>query len=422
MGMLDYLQQKKQALKQLSHPFVHSSELFRETYCFGVGILCLGHMNAIEELEPFFYLLLSKLGLSPSYRDTVILDISHNLDYRMDAVLKTLDNKEKQYGFIIDLYLASQKARLSLPYCQEVIRGFEQAFHFSGKERDFFSFFMECAMNGRQENAIASYQLFEKERHIIAYSLLKYAFPELEMSVTYEGLSLTHGEHFVIDKNCRIHGDITISNGSSLTLLDTSITMDGAITIKNGFLDILRTEINVTDCHRDYFLTCLNSAGLCAGQLLLRGNGNFGLLSMNEGNLSLQDCTFANAGRQPALSFSGHSLTVSDCLFKNCKKGGIVLTGRSSGSISHSTFEDCVSDYGGAIYADSLCDISILGNHFLNCQARYLGSCVYFKNKKYGQKASDNMLFSCLPETTAIFNAWPANDNKISGVPAREER
>lgn len=422
MGMLDYLQQKEQTIKQLSHPFVHSSELFRKTYCFGIGILCLGHMNAIEELESFFYLLLSKLGLPASCRDLIIPDINHNLDYRMDTVLQTLDTKEKQYGFVIDLYLASHHARLSLPYCQEIILGFEQAFHFSGKERDFFSFFMDCARNAQPENAQTSYQLFAKEGHVIPYNLLKYAFPALDLLESYEGLFLTHGEHFIIDKNCQIHGDITISNGSSLTLLDASITMDGAITIKNGFLDILRTEIHVTDCHKDFFLTCLNSAGLCANQLLLHGNGNSGLLSMNEGSLSLQDCTFMDSSRQPALSFSGHTLTVSDCLFQNCQKGGIVLSGRSNANISQSAFQDCVSDYGGAISADSLCDITITRNHFLNCHARYLGSCIYFKHKKYGQKASNNTLFCCQPEAAAIFNAWPADNNTISRIPVKERR
>lgn len=415
MGMLDYLQQKKQMVKQLVHPFVHSSENFKETYCFGIGILCLGHMNAMEELESFFYLLLSKIGLSPSYRDTVILDINHNLDYRMDAVLLALDTKEKQYSFLIDLYLAAQHAKRSLSYCQEIIKGYEQAFHFSGKERDFFSYFMDCAKNGQQENAVTSYQLFESEGHIISYSLLKYAFPELDMVVSYEGLSLTHGEHFVIDKSCRIHGDILISNGSSLTLQDASITMDGSITIKNGFLDILRTELNVTSCHSDFFITCLNSSSLCAQQLLLRGNTNCGLIFMNCGSLFLQDCAFSDSAGKPALSFSGHTLTASDCSFQNCRNGAIMLTGRSSASLSQCTFEDCLSDYGGGVYADSLCDISILRNHFFNCQARYLGACIYFKNKKYGQKASGNIISSCLPETTAIFNAWPANDNKTPG-------
>lgn len=389
------------------HPFIHADEGFRKLYCFGIGLLCLGHMNAIEELEDTYLALLSRMELPLSFRDTVIIEINHNVEYRIDQLFHILDTKDKQYCFIIDLYLAIKHAKISESYGRQIIEGFLQVFHFSNKETDFFSFFMECAFTNRRGEAIASYQLFKTEGHVISYRILSYGFPALDMKVSYQGLSLVHGEHFTIDQDCLIEGDVLISNGSSLTLSDADVKLLGKIVINNGSFKALRSTLTVDECPGEYVISATQLSGMELEQLQVYGNSSCGFLTMDKGHLTVQDCYFADWEKESVISFSGQSLTICQSTFQNCGHHAIRILGCSLAFIEDCSFHNCYADHGGAIYSDSLRDVSLSGNYFKNCEARYLGACVYFKQKKYGQRVTGSVLEQCLPADALIFNAFP---------------
>lgn len=64
------------------------------------------------------------------------------------------------------------------------------------------------------------------------------------------------------------------------------------------------------------------------------------------------------------------------------------------------------AEYGGAIFSESIDDITIKECSFRSCTAKYLGAAVYFKHLKLGQMVKDCVCRDCFPKENAIFNAY----------------
>lgn len=406
MELFDYLIEKRKSISKGQHPFVHTEEYFRKVYAFGIGVLAMGHMNAIEEIKDPFNDFLFTIGLPASYSDNILIELNNNFDFRINDVFSKLDNKQKQYCFFLDLYLVSKNAKWSREYADSIIHYYAQAFRFSKKEEDFFKSFMQCAKNEDSDGAVPIYEKFLAQGHIISYRFLTYAFPSFKASVKYDGLKLKQGQQVIIDRPAYIRDSIEVSDSSFLSIDGADIVLEGGILVNGGKLQIKDSSIQVREPLYDYAVYVKNTAGVVACGLNMDTGGQAGFWHQQQGTLILENCSFSNSGKSPGIYFSGRNLTVEDCSFLNCDNGGILSTGIAQSTITDSKFVNCCAENGGGFFCDSMKDTSIRNCTFENCRAKYNGSAVYFKNQKFGQMVKDCETINCAPSGSIIFNAF----------------
>lgn len=406
MELLDYLIEKRRHASKQFHPFIHTTEYFRKIYAFGVGILALGHMNAIEETRSSFLDFLASLALEESFYDSIIIDINNNFEYRLNDVFSNLDTKQKQYCFCLDLYRISFGTVLAKEYTKEIIRCYMRAFHFSVRECDFFENFMTCAKNNDLAGARKAYSAFIAQKHLISYQLLTYAYPNYRMQDTYGDRIIDNGEQLLLDKPTVINGTIKILNSSILRIEHADVILNGSIDVDGGKLHITDSVLQVNNSSERYAISICNTAGVIAEGLVLNANYQCGFFHQQDGVLVLRSSTLKNATTSPGIYFSGRHMTIEDCHFENCSHGGIHNTGNSQLTVWNSRFVNCNAENGGGIYSDSQYDTTIRECRFVSCNARYNGGAVYFKNKKYGQTVKGCKTEDCTPRGSIIFNSF----------------
>lgn len=406
MELFDYLIEKRKNSGKRQHPFARTEEYFRRIYAFGIGVLAMGHMSAIEELKDQFNDFLSCVNLPGSFCDDVIIELNNNFDFRINEVFKKIDTKQKQYCFFLDLYLVSQHSKWSREYAEAIIHYYAQAFRFSGKEESFFKSFMSCAEKKDTETSIGIYENFLSQGHIISYAFLTYAFPSFHASKEYSALRLGEGQQMIIDRPTHVHGSIEVNSSSFLSIESTELTVDGGILVDGGKLQIKNCSIQIRDCREPFAVSIKNTAGVIAENLKMDAGGQCGFWHQLQGTLILENCSFTNAGINPGIYFNGRNLSIDSCSFSNCTEGGIYCTGSSSMNTVNSRFISCYAENGGGIYCDSMKDITVKSCKFEKCRAKYNGSAVYFKNQKFGQMVKNCEIINCTPETNAIFNAF----------------
>lgn len=59
--ILGYLKKRQSELEKVSHPMVRYDDSFRYLYAFGLGVMALGNMKAMKELQEYFDVIVSKI-------------------------------------------------------------------------------------------------------------------------------------------------------------------------------------------------------------------------------------------------------------------------------------------------------------------------------------------------------------------------
>ena len=62
--ILGYLKKRQSELEKVSHPMVRYDDSFRYLYAFGLGVMALGNMKAMKELQEYFESLSVRLCIS----------------------------------------------------------------------------------------------------------------------------------------------------------------------------------------------------------------------------------------------------------------------------------------------------------------------------------------------------------------------
>ena len=62
------------------HPMRERSAAYRYRYCFGLGVLAMGNMRAITELQPYYERLLRQLLPDQDQYAQIITDINNDLE------------------------------------------------------------------------------------------------------------------------------------------------------------------------------------------------------------------------------------------------------------------------------------------------------------------------------------------------------
>ena len=79
------------------HPFWKKNASFQYTYCFGLGVMSMGHMKSIMETQDFFEDILKAIRLPESQWQQIFFDLNNHFEEWIDKVFALLWGKEEQY-------------------------------------------------------------------------------------------------------------------------------------------------------------------------------------------------------------------------------------------------------------------------------------------------------------------------------------
>lgn len=404
MDLLSFLKTKKRETITYSHPFAYSDSSFKYLYCFGIGVLALGHMKAITETQKNFEDFLENIRLHQNQRDRIIIDINNNFDYKISEVFKALDTKEKQYAFVGDLIKLSNTTLWAQVYCENVTNTYMSVFRFSNTERQFLENFISITQKNNMEEAIKLYRVFFKSGHHISYELLRYLSSGFLIEESFDNLLLEQGETLIIDKPTTIDGHIVVRNGSSLVLDGADVKINGSIYIDSGQIIMRHTNLFVEDTTEKVVIRVNNSAVVKIEDSEIDCNFKCGMLHQEKGFLIINNTKILHTKIERAVRFDGKNLTMNGTSIEDALDGGIIILNKSSANIDDCSFYHCDAEHGGALYCDTLYDTRISNCRFRNCNAKYLGGAIYFTLKKYGQVLYGCEYVKCNPKDSVVFN------------------
>ena len=138
----------------VSHPMQERSAAYRYRYCFGLGVLAMGNMRAIMELQPYYERLLRQLLPDQDQYAQIITDINNDLERHLELVRQTVCDRVDQCCFLLDIYKMCLMAVWSVDYCQAIFDQYAIMFQISKREREFICAFGEAA--AKQDQTLAA--------------------------------------------------------------------------------------------------------------------------------------------------------------------------------------------------------------------------------------------------------------------------
>lgn len=406
MDVLGYLKNRQNELERVNHPLSGRSVGFRYLYSFGVGILALGNMKSITELQERYEYFLECIALPREQREKILPDLNNRFEFRLSECMKVLRTKEVQYCFLADLYQLYNLAVWSLEYCRKVIENFFQIFHMSENEIAFFESFNRAALQYNLQEAQRVYREFQREGFDVSYEMLQYFYPGFEEQDTYGDVEVALGKTLVIDKPTQIQGDIRVVRGGSLLFCGADVKMSGSIFVDGGRIQILNTRLQIEKCDAPVFLSIKDAAVVRIENSAIDCGFCCGFLRQNSGRLFIEESEFSHSQGKRMISFSGIDTRILRSSFIQGKQGFLKLSGSARLDMKQCDFLDCYEEYGGSIFSDSIDNVAIRECSFRNCRAKYLGAAIYFKYQKLGQTVRDCVCSSCTPEDGQVFNAY----------------
>lgn len=406
MDVLGYLKSRQNELERVNHPLAGRSLNFRYLYSYGVGVLALGSMKSMTELQDRYDYFLECIALPREERERIITDINNHFEFRLIECIRALRTKAVQYCFLVDLYRLYNIASWSADYCKKVIENYIQMFHTSEQEILFFEAFNDAVVKRDVEKAKECYHRFRDAGFDISYALLKYFFPHFIDEDTYESITVEAGKTLLIDKPAKIRGNIIVERGGSLLFDGADVTISGAILIDGGRVRFRDTKILVEECGKRFFLTIQNAAVVRIEDSSFDCNMKCGFLRQNAGRLLIEESEFRRSAVQRMMEFSGTYAEICRSSFSEGENGFILASGSSQMQILNCDFYQAHAEYGGAFFSDSIDNILIQECSFRSCSAKYLGTAVYFKYQKLGQVVRECTCRMCGPEGNAVFNVY----------------
>ncbi|MCH5267042.1 MAG: right-handed parallel beta-helix repeat-containing protein [Lachnospiraceae bacterium] len=388
------------------HPMADTENSFKYLYAFGLGVMAMGHMRAITELQTHYEHILRRLQLSDHYREQIVGDVNNYLEARLTDVFRQIVRKEERYCLLLDLFQMQEMALWSEDFCRGIVENYLQVFHLSDAECDFLRTFDRAARAGDVKRAVEAYERFRKQGYEISYRTLKYFFPDFERISRFPGMTIHVGETVVLDGPVEMNGDIIVERGGSLLLYGTELHMRGGIRLQGGRIRFRDANVQVLSCSQKYFLELRDTAVVQMESTVIDCGGCCGLLLQEGGRLIINSCRLSHSKGVPMIRFAGSTATMERTNLKEGGNGLLYLEKAAKMKIVHCLFQEGSSEYGGGIYSESIGNVLISDSRFLRCQAKYLGGAVYFKYHKYGQSVEDCQAKDCKPEEQPFFHNY----------------
>ena len=363
----------------VSHPMRERSAAYRYRYCFGLGVLAMGNMRAIMELQPYYERLLRQLLPDQDQYAQIITDINDDLERHLELVRQTVCDRVDQCCFLLDIYKMCLMAVWSVDYCQAIFDQYAIMFQISKREREFICAFGEAAAKQDQTLAAEQYERYEQ---------LRYIYPDFLWKQTRKGFTVHTGETIYLHGKQIIDGDILVETGATLWCEEAEITMDGAIRVQGGRVHFQNCEICVENCSQKYFITMTVGSSIMLTATVLDCQSLCGAIYQQKGSLLVKDSRLCRSARVPLVHFAGEYAEFQNTGLQNGLEGLLVFEDPAKVYIHNCRFVNGTRDYGGAIYSETFGSVRIRQCQFVECHAKYLGAAVYFQNYRCEQTIS----------------------------------
>jgi len=369
----------------VSHPMQERSAAYRYRYCFGLGVLAMGNMRAIMELQPYYERLLRQLLPDQDQYAQIITDINNDLERHLELVRQTVCDRVDQCCFLLDIYKMCLMAVWSVDYCQAIFDQYAIMFQISKREREFICAFGEAA--AKQDQTLAAEQ-YEQLGGCMPFAVMRYIYPDFLWKQTRKGFTVHTGETIYLHGKQIIDGDILVETGATLWCEEAEITMDGAIRVQGGRVHFQNCEICVENCSQKYFITMTAGSSIMLTATVLDCQSLCGAIYQQKGSLLVKDSRLCRSARVPLVHFAGEYAEFQNTGLQNGLEGLLVFEDPAKVYIHNCRFVNGTRDYGGAIYSETFGSVRIRQCQFVECHAKYLGAAVYFQNYRCEQTIS----------------------------------
>ena len=367
------------------HPMRERSAAYRYRYCFGLGVLAMGNMRAIMELQPYYERLLRQLLPDQDQYAQIITDINNDLERHLELVRQTVCDRVDQCCFLLDIYKMCLMAVWSVDYCQAIFDQYAIMFQISKREREFICAFGEAAAKQDQTLAAEQYERYEQLGGCMPFAVLRYIYPDFLWKQTRKGFTVHTGETIYLHGKQIIDGDILVETGATLWCEEAEITMDGAI---RGRVHFQNCEVCVENCSQKYFITMTAGSSIMLTATVLDCQSLCGAIYQQKGSLLVKDSRLCRSARVPLVHFAGEYAEFQNTGLQNGLEGLLVFEDPAKVYIHNCRFVNGTRDYGGAIYSETFGSVRIRQCQFVECHAKYLGAAVYFQNYRCEQTIS----------------------------------
>ena len=372
----------------VSHPMRERSAAYRYRYCFGLGVLAMGNMRAIMELQPYYERLLRQLLPDQDQYAQIITDINNDLERHLELVRQTVCDRVDQCCFLLDIYKMCLMAVWSVDYCQAIFDQYVIMFQISKREREFICAFGEAAAKQDQTLAAEQYEQYEQLGGCMPFAVLRYIYPDFLWKQTQKGFTVHTGETIYLHGKQIIDGDILVESGATLWCEEAEITMDGAIRVQGGRVHFQNCEICVENCSQKYFITMTAGSSIMLTATVLDCQSLCGAIYKQKGSLLVKDSRLCRSARVPLVHFAGEYAEFQNTGLQSGLEGLLVFEDPAKVYIHNCRFANGTRDYGGAIYSETFGSVRIRQCRFVECHAKYLGAAVYFQNYRCEQTIS----------------------------------
>lgn len=370
------------------HPMRERSAAYRYRYCFGLGVLAMGNMRAITELQPYYERLLRQLLPDQDQYAQIITDINNDLERHLELVRQTVCDRVDQCCFLMDIYKMCLMAVWSVDYCQAIFDQYTIMFQISKREREFICAFGEAAAKQDQTLAAEQYEQYEQLGGCMPFAVLRYIYPDFLWKQTQKGFTVHTGETIYLHGKQIIDGDILVESGATLWCEEVEITMDGAIRVQGGRVHFQNCEICVENCSQKYFITMTAGSSILLTATVLDCQSLCGAIYQQKGSLLVKDSRLCRSARVPLVHFAGEYAEFQNTGLQSGLEGLLVFEDPAKVYIHNCRFANGTRDYGGAIYSETFGSVRIRQCRFVECHAKYLGAAVYFQNYRCEQTIS----------------------------------
>lgn len=370
------------------HPMRERSAAYRYRYCFGLGVLAMGNMRAIMELQPYYERLLRQLLPDQDQYAQIITDINNDLERHLELVRQTVCDRVDQCCFLLDIYKMCLMAVWSVDYCQAIFDQYAIMFQISKREREFICAFGEAAAKQDQTLAAEQYERYEQLGGCMPFAVLRYIYPDFLWKQTRKGFTVHTGETIYLHGKQIIDGDILVETGATLWCEEAEITMDGAIRVQGGRVHFQNCEVCVENCSQKYFITMTAGSSIMLTATVLDCQSLCGGIYQQKGSLLVKDSRLCRSARVPLVHFAGEYAEFQNTGLQNGLEGLLVFEDPAKVYIHNCRFVNGTRDYGGAIYSETFGSVRIRQCQFVKCHAKYLGAAVYFQNYRCEQTIS----------------------------------
>lgn len=370
------------------HPMRERSAAYRYRYCFGLGVLAMGNMRAITELQPYYERLLRQLLPDQDQYARIITDINNDLERHLELVRQTVCDRVDQCCFLMDIYKMCLMAVWSVDYCQAIFDQYTIMFQISKREREFICAFGEAAAKQDQTLAAEQYEQYEQLGGCMPFAVLRYIYPDFLWKQTQKGFTVHTGETIYLHGKQIIDGDILVESGATLWCEEAEITMDGAIRVQGGRVHFQNCEICVENCSQKYFITMTAGSSIMLTATVLDCQSLCGAIYQQKGSLLVKDSRLCRSARVPLVHFAGEYAEFQNTGLQSGLEGLLVFEDPAKVYIHNCRFANGTRDYGGAIYSETFGSVRIRQCRFVECHAKYLGAAVYFQNYRCEQTIS----------------------------------